>query len=647
MELRTGVVPVFAMALFLVAIAFFYQKKIKLKIAAGFFLLLSHGCLGFILGFYSQASQNHSIFWKQKQFNTSKTVHIRIDEPISNKEKSWRSIAQVLCLKGSKDSSILCSGKVLIYWSKNRNKSKPSLCIGDVLIVSNEIIEIPQANFPDGFNYKSIMKHKNIGHQLFLDSSNFLYFKGSALGIFDYAKIYKEGLIAYIAQVFPKDISGLVHSLCLGHKDNLKGTDSASFAKSGTMHILAVSGLHVGMVYIILNILFSLGGLFRKYKKTRTFLILFFLWIYAFVTGLGASVIRASLMFTIIEIGRTVLHSNSNSFNSVFASAYLQLLIFPMQIVDVGFQLSYLAVLGILFFYPKIEPLLKPPTIILKKMWQLACISTAATFGTLPLTFYYFHTFPVWFILSNICLVPLGMLCLASILVSLALFKLPFLGVLFVGFTTWVLRLLLKLVHLFSELPLAQLHTIYMMEWEVLFYLVLMPVLAIGLYKRSIKIIFVSIGIVCLYSLVWTYTEHKRSKQFIVVASEHKKQLLLTVVEEGVMYNISSPMARVESNHLLELQKGFIQRHFIRDVSWVYAGVRDTLRKKNWSLIRLNSRKSMFLSEEYSPVIVHWKSNPFGSEKDTFLHLMAQSHYYYSDTTIAYKLLKRNFFIIN
>ena len=69
MELRTGVVPVFAMVLFLVAIAFFYQKKIKLKIAAGFFLLLSHGCLGFILGFYSQASQNHSIFWKQKEFN--------------------------------------------------------------------------------------------------------------------------------------------------------------------------------------------------------------------------------------------------------------------------------------------------------------------------------------------------------------------------------------------------------------------------------------------------------------------------------------------------------------------------------------------------------------------------------------------------
>jgi hypothetical protein len=118
------------------------------------------------------------------------------------------------------------------------------------------------------------------------------------------------------------------------------------------------------------------------------------------------------------------------------------------------------------------------------------------------------------------------------------------------------------------------------MQWEVLFYLVLMPVLAIGLYKRSIKIIFVSIGIVCSYSLVWTYKEHKRSKQFIVVASEHKKQLLLTVVDEGVMYNISSPMARVESNHLLELQKGFIQKHFIRDVSWVYAGVNDTLRKK-------------------------------------------------------------------
>ena len=490
------------------------------------------------------------------------------------------------------------------------------------------------------------MKHKNIEHQLFLDSSNFLYFKGSALGIFDYAKIYKEGLIAYIAQVFPKDISGLLHSLCLGHKDNLKGTDSASFAKSGTMHILAVSGLHVGMVYIILNILFSLGGLFRKYKETRTFLILFFLWVYAFVTGLGASVIRASLMFTIIEIGRRVLHSNSNSFNSVFASAYLQLLIFPLQIVDVGFQLSYLAVLGILFFYPKIEPLLKPPTIILKKMWQLACISTAATIGTLPLTFYYFHTFPVWFILSNICLVPLGMFCLASILVSLSLCKLPFLGALLIDFTTWILRLLLKLVHAFSELPWAQLNTIYIMEWEVLFYLIAMPIIGIGLYKRSIKIVYVSIAIVCLYSLVWAYLDHNRSKQFIVVASELRSRLLLTVVEGGIMTNISSPIEREESDRILELQKDFIHKYFIREINWVYSVEKDTLKANKWSLIRLDSRKSMFISNQCRPIILHWKSNPYGSPKDTFLHIITQRNYNYSDTTVTYKLLNKKYFLI-
>ena len=98
------------------------------------------------------------------------------------------------------------------------------------------------------------MKHKNIEHQLFLDTFNSLYFKRSTLGILDYAKICKERLIVYIVQVFSDDISGLVHSLCLGHKDNLKESDSASFAKSGTMHILAVSGLHVGMIYIILTI---------------------------------------------------------------------------------------------------------------------------------------------------------------------------------------------------------------------------------------------------------------------------------------------------------------------------------------------------------------------------------------------------------
>ena len=490
------------------------------------------------------------------------------------------------------------------------------------------------------------MKYKNIEHQLFLDTFNSLYFKRSTLGILDYAKICKERLIVYIVQVFSDDISGLVHSLCLGHKDNLKESDSASFAKSVTMHILAVSGLHVGMIYIILTILFSFAGLFQKYKRTRTFLILICLWVYAFVTGLGASVIRASLMFTIIEIGRTVLHSKSNGFNSIFASAYLQLLIFPLQIMDVGFQLSYLAVLGILFFYPKIEPLLNPPHAILKKMWQLSCISISATIGTLPLTFYYFHTFPVWFILSNICLVPLGMLCLISILVSLSLCQLPFLGVLLIGFTTWILRLLLKLVHVFSELPLAQLNTIYITEWEVLFYLVLMPLLGLGLYKRSIKAIYISMAVVCLYSLVWAYKEYERSNQFIVVVSELKNQLLLTVVDRGIMTNISSFMGRAESNRIIELQKGFIHKHYIHEINWVYSVEKDTLKANKWSLIRLDSRKSMFISNQCRPIILHWKSNPYGSPKDTFLHIITQRNYNYSDTTVTYKLLNKKYFLI-
>ncbi len=618
----------------------------KLAYLAGLFLLLSHVSLGFLLGSYSQTSQDHSIFWKQEEFKSAKMVHIRIDEPLSNKKKSWRSTAQVLRLKVSKDTSIWCSGKILVYWSKKRNGRKPGLHPGDELLVSNEIIEIGQAPFPAGFNYKAIMKHKNIEHQLFLDTTNSFYLKSGTLSILDYAKICKEGLVAYIARVFPNDISGLVHSLCLGYKDNLKGSDSASFAKSGTMHILAVSGLHVGMVYIILNMLFSLGGLFQKHKGTRTLLMLIFLWVYAFVTGLGASVIRASLMFTIIEIGRSILNSNSNSFNSVFASAYLQLLIFPLQIVDVGFQLSYLAVLGILFFYPKIAHFVRPPRIILKKIWQLACISIAATIGTLPLTFYYFHTFPVWFILSNICLVPLGMLCLASILVSLALFKLPFLGALLIDFTTWILRLLLKLVHAFSELPWAQLNTIYIMEWEVLFYLIAMPVLGLGLYKRSIKIVYVSIAIVCLYSLVWAYIGHKRSNQFIVVASELRSRFLLTVVDGGIMTNISSPIEREESDHILELQKDFIHKYFIREINWVYSGERDTIRANKWSMIHLDSRKSMFIRHPSRPLILHWKSNPYGSQKDTFLHIITQKNHRYSDTSVSYELLNKNYIII-
>lgn len=171
------------------------------------------------------------------------------------------------------------------------------------------------------------------------------------------------------------------------------------------MHILAVSGLHVGIIFIILSkLLFFLER--HKYGKIlQSALIILILIFYAMLTGLSNSVIRATIMFIFICFGR-MFTRQVNIYNTLSASAFIMLLYNPYSIMDVGFQLSYLAVISIVFFQPKIYSLLNLRYKFPDYIWQLVSVAIAAQIATFPLTIHYFNQFPVYFILSNILIIP-------------------------------------------------------------------------------------------------------------------------------------------------------------------------------------------------------------------------------------------------
>ena len=190
------------------------------------------------------------------------------------------------------------------------------------------------------------------------------------------------------------NINAVFSALTLGYKNDLDKEMQASFAGAGAMHILAVSGMHVGIIFLILKQIFALFGILKSNYKLKYIIILLCIWFYALLTGLSPSVTRAAVMATFILCGK-VFGKRTNIYNSIAASAFVLLLFNTNYLFDVGFQLSYTALIGIVFFYKRIYTLIFVRNMPLNYMWQLTTIGISAQIGTFPLGIYYFNQFLV------------------------------------------------------------------------------------------------------------------------------------------------------------------------------------------------------------------------------------------------------------
>ena len=637
--------PYIALVLLAAAGLLFFIGKQKEKITAGVTLLISIFFMGFSLGHYEQIPNHDSFFWSDPQFEKAAYVKVVIDDPIREKTNSWRTSATVESYWFSPDSGVETSGKTLIYWPKRRNRGKPDFRTGQELLIKNKLMIMPRDAFPEDFNYRAVMRYRNIQHQVFLDSTAYVVLGKQPQGIMEYSMQCKLYLLSIFEQNFSPNLAGLAESIVVGHKDNLEKEDSDSFAKSGTMHILAVSGLHVGMIYLILLQLFTLGNKGKKLKKWQSIGLLLILWVYAFVTGLGASVIRASLMFSLIEIGRSFFGRQGGGFNGVFAAAFIQLLFFPLNLIGVGFQLSYLAVLGILYFYPKIYSMVAMPNVLLSKAWQLACVSLSATLGTLPVTMYFFHTFPVWFMFSNILLVPFGMILLVSLIAVLLLSWIPFLGACIVFIATWGLKFLLILVHFFANLPYAQINDIHLSELEVFLLLLFIPTMFYWVYQRNIKGLHFWTIMALLYSGYFWYGSRQLSKQRLIVTSELRNQLLVCVVQGHHMINISQPMRQGLSDTLFGFQSKFINSHRIKKTDWVYYVPGDSLVNENLRIVHYDNKYSLVQLNGLKPLVVHWKARKGQNANPLYNHIIQNRYLKYADSAVPYEVLTNSYHI--
>lgn len=363
-----------------------------------------------------------------------------------------------------------------------RNVDSLKLNYGDFIVLEAQWNRPPPAMNPGAFDYRKFLEREQIFSVAYVDINALIYHDKGFYRDFRYYTLELRNSLEniLIKNGLVDDELGVGDALLLGKRSHISKEMMQAFSAAGTVHILAVSGLHVGMIYAVLLLLFRP---IRSRKYLVVFIILSILWTYAFLTGLSPSVLRATVMFSFVSVGN-LLTRKANILNILAASAFFLLLFDVNLIYKIGFQLSYLAVWGIVVFQPYFASLYTPKYKAVDYLWQLITVSIAAQLATAPVGLYYFHQFPNYFIAANLLAIPLAFAIVIMGLITFAVSPVSFLT----EWTCFVLKYLIKFLNYFisklSALPGALAEGIkFDIGWTVSSYLILLFTLLFLMFR--------------------------------------------------------------------------------------------------------------------------------------------------------------------
>jgi competence protein ComEC len=327
-------------------------------------------------------------------------------EPVKVKPKTAGIVLRISGIVNN-DSLIETTGRTILYLEKDSNAL--GLKYGDLIIASAILKLVEGPRNPGEFDYKRYLSKTGIYHQSYIMSGKWRKLdSGRGNLLVALALKTRDHLIQILADC---GISGeelaVMSALVLGSTDMIDRELMRSYSAAGVIHILSVSGLHVGMVYLVFDFLLSFLKRARYGTTIKNILVILGIWAYAMITGMSPPVLRASAMITLLVTGSS-LNRHTNIYNTLAASAFFLLLINPYFITQIGFQLSYLALTGIVAFQEPIQKLWSPGPWLIEKIWSLIAVSIAAQLATFPMATYYFNQFPVFFLLTNLLVIPLS-----------------------------------------------------------------------------------------------------------------------------------------------------------------------------------------------------------------------------------------------
>jgi competence protein ComEC len=421
------------------------------------------------------------------------------------------------------------SEKILLY--VRRDSVAPSLRFGDKLVVRVALSLLPPPKNPHEFDYSAYMRQRGVFASAFANSDSYAVVSRDNIPkwkIFP-KEVRKSALAFFVQQGVVGEELAVLQALTLGDKSLLDSDLRQSYMAAGAMHILAVSGLHVGIISMILSFLLKPLERRRYGKLLRGVIVLLCIWSYALVAGFSASVLRAAIMFSVLTIGG-MLNRRTNTYNTLTFSAFLLCLSDPLCLFDAGFQLSYAAVLSILFFQPRIYRLLTFKRWLPDAVWGLVAVSVAANIGTFPITIFLFQQFPLYFIVTNMLVNIPTILVMGGFLATLALCWIPHVGWLLAMGTNYSIVALNFCIRLVENLPSSLLEALWITPLQTWLLLLGITLASFFMWTKRSKLLMLALALLVVFAGLRAVSKFEQAQQKVMAVYSVKNASLITFV---------------------------------------------------------------------------------------------------------------------
>jgi competence protein ComEC len=431
------------------------------------------------------------------------------------------------------------SGKALLLVRRGSEQQLPPA--GSLIGFRASFRPIQEAKNPHAFDPAAYWAQKQVRKQAWMESEELVLLRRPATASLFF---FRNRVLHLLGRVLPdQDQFGIAVALVLGDKAYLDKEVKSSYADSGAIHVLAVSGLHVGLVYALFYwILEKISRWLPLGRRLRLFCLLFILVAYAGFTGASPSVCRAVLMLSCWMISKA-LYKTTSTLNVVCVSAFILLIFNPGLLFDLGFQLSYSAVLGILFLYPLILESWSPRFQVLQYAWKLSSVSVAAQLGTLPWSLYYFHQFPTYFGLSSLLIIPLISLVLMMAFAYLLLSWEPFLSSWLGTLLQWLIEACNQIVLLIQQLPMALVEDIWIQQTDIVLYFLLLFLIIRAFWQLSYRLLIAQAVLLLIWVSLQGYESRAKQATSSLIIYHTNDFFMADWLEKGHLLSLTEPAA--------------------------------------------------------------------------------------------------------
>ncbi len=492
-------------------------------------------------------------------YNEDNYIHL-----IKN-ETNYHSVELVLREKLKGNSSIdkyigllkrldnkTCSGKILVQIQKTKVNSR--IHIGSSIQIKGKVISNKKTLNPNQFNYGKYLNNKSIFAQIYTNTNSIKISDKIERNIWYYSDHLRNKIIANLEKNnFSKDELQVVNALILGQQQDISKEIIKDYQYAGAIHILSVSGLHVGFILLFITFLLKPLPKNKLGNIIRLLTIIISLWGFAILAGLSPSVVRSVTMFSFVAFGM-YLKRSTNIFHTLLVSMFLILFFQPSFLFDVGFQLSYLSLFFILWLQPLISNLWEPKNKIVSYFWDILTVSFAAQIGAFPLSIFYFHQFPGLFFITNLIIIPFLILImgLGVLVMVLAAFDfVPMIAMKTLEYCLYILNKIINWVASFEQFIINDIP----INWQTLFCLYLLIITVIVLFKRPTysKIVVALFSFLLFQStLLVTRWEIQNQNEWIVFNSWKNTLITERNGDKVTVYGNDSVTDKIASNTTLK-----------------------------------------------------------------------------------------------